>query len=254
MYRLKRARGCRWRAWLGGVEFNCRRSTTHNVGSRPINLTGGNFFSVSSLMNWDTFFVGGNQIIRETKEWNWAASFLFNEFTWCINDLPVGYCCFPFLFLHEHNLFTTLSGLCVNGAGVGGLPRNEETYREPTLPLICATGSFGFLFFFSLTKAATGWELANTTTRRFSSDRPLVHTHIGWCHWPALTKSHNKKCFSLKFFFLSTRFRGFKVIYSASLIPVRRARHGFSLPPPPWRDNSIWVWGRRVSLQSLLFL
>ena len=51
-------------------------------------------------------------------------------------------------------------------------------------------------------------------------------------------------------FFLSTRFRGFKVIYSASLIPVRRARHGFSLPPPPWRDNSIWVWGRRVSLQS----
>ena len=98
MYRLKRARGCRWRAWLGGVEFNCRRSTTHNVGSRPINLTGGNFFSVSSLMNWDTFFVGGNQIIRETKEWNWAASFLFNEFTWCINDLPVGYCCFPFLF------------------------------------------------------------------------------------------------------------------------------------------------------------
>ena len=65
-----------------------------------------------------------------------------------------------------------------------------------------------------------------------------------------LTRSHKvlgtqKSVFLWMYF--STRVRGFKV--SASL-SQKRAPRLYPFPIPPWRANSVWVWGRRVSLQS----
>ena len=166
MYRLKRARGCRWRAWLGGVEFNCRRSTTHNVGSRPINLTGGNFFSVSSLMNWDTFLLVGIKSLEKRKNETEPLLFYSTNLHGALMICPLVIVVFLFFFFTNIiflRLYLDFAWMARESVVSRATRKHTESLHCPWSVQLDPSA----FYFFSLTKAATGWELANTTTRRF---------------------------------------------------------------------------------------
>lgn len=158
-------------SWVEGVTGRCwiqlnaqAQHRTHTVRSElmrwPINLTGGNHFPFLSdelFFLLFFFFLPFAKIISLRNEWNggkeWNWGFLFNKFTWYINDLTVsvGYYCFPLAFLLLTNIMFLRLYLdfCVKAPKtLVSSVVDKERKREPTLPLICATGSFRFLFFF----------------------------------------------------------------------------------------------------------